>query len=156
MGETLAVGNCLAVALGCDRSETAEAIVPGLGMPLLPKDEDARRGTPARRTRTLLAPRAQPAGPEVDSSHLAAGTGELEEREQKVGGGKPAPASAKDPPPTAWGDLIVKAPLPRLKLRNLLLPRAQPAGQEMMSSHDRCRCRSRRRPRRCARTSRPA
>ena len=44
-GYAIAVGNCLAAALGYDRSGWGEAIVRGKGVPLLAAGEDARRGT---------------------------------------------------------------------------------------------------------------
>ena len=42
--QRVAVGNCLAAALGFDRSGWGEALVHGKGVPLLAAGEDARRG----------------------------------------------------------------------------------------------------------------
>ena len=91
LGEAAACGHVLPALLGFDRSGCGEAVVRGLGMPLLAAGEDARRGT-----------------------------GAVEEREQQRGGGGTgatgaasgtvagAAGGAVPDAPLARGDLIVK------------------------------------------------
>ena len=100
LGEVAAFAHVLPTLLGFDRSGCGEAVVRGLGMPLLAAGEDARRGS-----------------------------GAIEQREQQRGGGTSvsaagAGAGAGADSPPARGDLIVKfrvAPPPPHSERRVLL-----------------------------------